>query len=95
MWVCGDDQKDVLSLRAGAALAGMDAGDLWQGCYSLTGEVLAFASICDALGDAEDVGARTRDMVARAINARLEEFGLAPLFRVLSPEDPGDPRTAF
>lgn len=89
MWACGDDQTDVLSLRAGAALAGMDADDLWQACYALSGEVIAFASVRDAIINSEDVDVQTWNVVAGAINARLEEHGLAPLFRSRSSADPG------
>lgn len=89
MWACGDDQTDALSLRAGAALAGMDADELWQACYAISGEVLAFASVRDAILDSEDLDVRTWNVLARAINVRLGEHGLAPLFRIRSMADPG------
>lgn len=84
MWVCGDNAR-VPSLRAGAALAGMDADDLWQACYDVSGEVLAFDSVVEAITAAEDVSEETCDVIARAINWRLHQQGLAPLFRTVGP----------
>jgi hypothetical protein len=68
-----------LSLRAAAALAGLDEHQLWGDCLLLVGEdTISRAQVIEAVS-----GARTPrsvfNLVATAVNERLSVLGLAPL----------------
>ena len=80
MWTPGNDDASVLSLRAGAALVGIDPEALWVDCCTASGESLAFGSIVAAVLDSAPTNNRIWNIVANAIDLRVIAQGLSPLF---------------
>jgi hypothetical protein len=73
---------DVMALRVGAALAGVDARQLWRDCLNISGgEYLPFDSIVTAFAGLEEMSLTIWNLAVMAINRRLLGQGIAPLFR--------------
>jgi hypothetical protein len=80
MWTRWNGGDSVLTLRTGAALAGIDAEALWVDCCAAAGEYLPFQSVVNAVLGSGHSDNRMWNLVADAIDVRLMGQGLAPLF---------------
>jgi hypothetical protein len=72
---------EVITLRAGAALAGIQAEQLWLDCLSVGGgEYVTFDRVLEAFACLEQMNTNIWNMAAMAINNRLLSQGIPPLF---------------